>query len=205
MSIPTYLSQAIPVISLRPNWSEPVNVLLSRATTITEALDTTEARQARQPRSLVSLGYTTVGLSAAETAWLRRIVETAEELPVACPLWPFQCRITAAASASDTSLTVDTTDDMLFDVFAEHAIVWERHDLWEVVELDTVGTNSVSLLAGLANDYSANSSFLIPLAYGHIPRGSVEQLTDEHGVWQCQFSERFHNLNDQSVAEDAPA
>lgn len=204
MSIPTYQSTTIPVISLRPNWQDGIATSMQRQTTITEALDTSEERQARAPRSLYGISYSTLALSLDETSYLRRVVETADELPVACPLWDMACKLTAAASIAATSLTVDDTTDRLFDVFFEHAILWQRYDLWEVVELDTVGANSVTLLAGLAAAYPANTSYLIPLAYGHVPRGPVEQLTDEHGIWTCDFTERFHNLNDQSVAEDSP-
>lgn len=203
MSIPTYQGNAIPVISLRPDWKRPVRFVQRYTTGITEALDTTEERQARQPRALYALEYASLFVSAAETAYLRRVVETADDLPVACPLWPLGCKLTAAAAATATALTVDDSASCLFGVFFQYALLWEDYDHWEVVELNTVGATAVALLAGLANSY-AGGALLLPLAYGHVPRGPVEQLTDEHGVWECKFAERFHRLHDQSVPEDQP-
>lgn len=201
--IPTYQATAIPVISLRPDWARPVKLVQRYATTITEALDTTEERQCRQPRCLYAIEYTTLFLSTAETAYLRRVVETAGALPVACPLWPLSCKLTVAASVGATALTVDDSTVALFDVFHQFAILWQDYDHWEIVELDTVGTTAVTLLAALADDYAVGAE-LLPLAYGHVPRGPVEQLTDEQGTWECKFEERFHRLHDQSVPEDAP-
>lgn len=203
MAIPTYQSQAIPVISLQPDWSTPPKWRQRYSTIITEALDTTEERQARQPRALYGLTYKTRALSAAETAYLRTLLETSDDLPVACPLWPLGCQLTAAASAGATSLTLDDTADCLFEVFAQYALLWQSYDHWEVVELDAVSDNGATLLAATSLAYTANPpALLLPLAYGHVPRGPVEQMTDEHGAWECQFIETFHRLHDQSVPED---
>lgn len=201
MAIPTYNGQTIPVITLPPNWATRPKWRQSYSTTITEALDTTEERQARRPRPLYSLSYTTLGLRAAETAYLRRVIETADDLPVACPLWPMACQLTAAVSAGATTIVTEDPTDCLFGVFYEYALLWESYSMWEVIELESVNLTGFTLLAAIAGEYSSQA-FVLPLAYGHVPRGPITQLTDEHGRWECRFEERFHRLHDQSVPED---
>lgn len=200
MSIPTYRGQTIPVISFPVNWADGMKWRQSYSTTITEALDLGEERQGRLPRALYSLTYSTVGLTAAETAYLRRVIETADDLPVACPLWPLACQLTAAATAGDTRIATDDPEDCLFQVFTEYALIWESFDQWEVVELFYTHTSGFILNAALTGNYST-AALVMPLAYGHVPRGPVDQLTDEHGIWECQFSEKYLGLHDQSIVE----
>lgn len=207
MSIPTYNGQTIPIIALPPDWSQPVSWSQHYATTISEALSTAEERQARFPRPLYGLRYSTLGLDAAETAYLRRIIETADDLPVGCPFWPLAARLTAPAASGATSLATDSTEGCLFGVFYQFALLWESFEHWEIIELSSV------LAAGfdcqpIAGSYGSEA-VVLPLAYGHVPRGPVSQLTDEHGRWDCDFNETFHRLHDQSLIEgtipDPPA
>lgn len=200
MSIPVYRGQAIPVIALAPDWVNPVRFGLEYSTTVSEALDTSEERQARFLRPLYRLDYTTIGLSAAQTACLRSVIETADDLPVACPLWPLAVTLSAAVAAGATTLTLTDARDCLFDVFHEFALVWESFDKWEIAELMSVMPESARLLVPLQKGYSSDALF-IPLAYGFVPRGPVTQVTDINGRWQCRFEERFHRLHDQSIPE----
>ena len=213
MAIPVYNGSAIPVMSLRPDWSGPFRWRQRYATTITESLNGTEERQCRQPRPLYGLSFRTTALSADETSYLRRLLEKPDAMPMAVPLWPLAVKLTAAADATDTSLALDDTEDCLLavhpeasypldaGVFSEFAILWEDYDHWEIVELDEVSANGATLLAGLANNYTS-AAVLVPIAYGHVARANIEQLTDEHGQWECHFIETFHRLHDQSVPED---
>lgn len=69
--------------------------------------------------------------------------------------------------------------------------------------MGAVTANGATLLATLANDYTTAAQ-LIPIAYGKIPRGDIDQVTDEHGRYQCEFDETFHRLHDQS-RDEVPA
>ncbi|HMP83058.1 MAG TPA: hypothetical protein PKA41_10195 [Verrucomicrobiota bacterium] len=205
----TYQSRTVPIISLRPDWSGGIRFGQHCATTITEALNSKEHRQSRRPRALYSLDYVTQSLSAAETEYVRRLIETADDLPVGCPLWPLACKLTAAASVTDTSLAVDDSDHCLFNVFHQYAILWQSFNRWEIVALSSVGQTSIILASGLEAGFDAGAQ-LMPIAFGHVPRSRVGQLTDEHGSWQCRFSERFVKVSgtlgviDQSVPEVDP-
>lgn len=200
MSIPVYNEQEIPVITLRPDWVRPLKWSQQYSTTISEALDTSEERQTRFPRPLYRLSYTTLGLSASETSYLRTIIETADDLPVACPLWPLAVPLATDVAAGETTIVFEDANDCLFDVFHEFALVWETFDHWEIVELSFVIPESAGFVAPLQNSYSTEALFL-PLAYGLVPRGPVTQLTDANGRWNCRFEETFHRLHDQSLVE----
>ena len=200
MAIPTYRGSAIPVLSLPPDWSGGVKWRQLYSTIVTESLNGAEERQARFPRALYGLKFRTVGLTAAETAYLRALIEKPDALPVACPLWPLAARLMADAGAGSTSLTTDATEDCLFEVLSDFALLWADFETWEVVELSSVSSTEITLSAVTARAYSAGALFL-PLAYGHAARGNIDQLTDEHGQWDCEFNETFHRLHDQSLSE----
>ena len=198
--VPEGPTSAYRVLSLRPDAATPPRWSNRYSTTITESLNGTEERQARFPRALYALSFQVTCINAAETAYLRAILEDSDAAPVACPLWPLACKLTAAAGILATTLALDDTADCLFEVFQQFALLWEDFDHWQVVELATVTANGATLIAGTFSAYPANA-LLIPLAYGHAPRGNIDQLTDLHGQWRCDFSETFHRLHDQSVAE----
>jgi Fibronectin type III domain len=200
MSLPTYRGTTIPVVPFAVDWETSPKWSQTYSTTITECLDTSEERQARLPRPLYGLVFRTLSLSASEQAYLQNLMQTAANLPFACPLWPMQCALTAAASAGATSLTVDSTTDCLFEVFYQYAILWESFESWEIVELSAVGTNTMTLAAAITGTYST-SAFLVPVAYGLVPREPMTQITDENGQWDCKFQETFNRLTDQSVPE----
>ncbi len=212
--IPTYQGAVIPVLSIQPDWQSQIKWRQSYSTTITESLNCAEERQARFPRALYGLGFKTTCLSAAETAFLRTLIESQSATIVACPLWPLACRLTASVSSGATSMTVDDPTECLLvlhpdanyplekPVFGAYALLWESWDKWEVVELSSVTTGgAVTLSAVLVGDYTT-SALLMPLSYGHVGRGNIDQITDEHGQWDCEFHETFHRLHDQSIPED---
>lgn len=203
MAIPTFNGETIPVISIQPDWKQQVILRPRHKTTIAEAIDLTEERQNLAPRALYSLEYQSLTLSTQESGYLKRVLDLADDLPVAVPIWPMAAKLSVAASSSATTLTVDDTTGCMFDAFHEHAILWEDFQTWEIVQLNVVGATSVTLLAGISRNYSIKAK-LIPVAYGSLARESINGLTDAHGEWHCMFDEMFHGLNDQSVPEDEP-
>lgn len=203
MAIPTFNGEAIPVLTIQPDWTQPIILRPRHKTIIAEAIDLTEERQNLAPRALYGLEFQSLTLSTQESGYLKRILDLAKALPVAVPIWPMAAKLTVAASSSATTLTVEDTSWSMFDVFHQHAILWESFLLWEIVELNAVGSTSVTLLAGLAHSYTTKAK-LIPVAYGSLSRESLAGLTDANCEWRCIFEEVFHRLNDQSIPEDAP-
>lgn len=204
MSIPTFNGSAIPVLTVPPNWTTPVELSVRHTTNIAESLSLVEERQTLAPRPLYGLRFRAMTRSAKELGYLKTVVDLAADLPVAVPLWPLAARLTAAASLGATSLTLDDTSGCLFDVFGDFALLWERFDAWEVVQLSGVTQFGASLAAGTANAYTA-AALLLPLGYGSLTREGVTARTDIAGEWRCKFDEMFHGLTGQGTPEDVPA
>jgi len=203
MAIPTFNGLTIPVVSIQPDWKVTPVLSLNHKTTVAEAIDLTEERESLAPRCLYGMEFQTLTLTSQESGYLKRVLDLAEDLPVACPLWPMAAKLSAAAVLGATTLAVDDTTGCLFEVFHSHAILWESFLKWEIVELNAVNQFSVTLLAGLTQGYSAAAK-LVPIAYGNLSRDSLTGLTDANVEWKCTFMEVFHRLNDQSVPEAVP-
>ena len=204
MSIPTFSGSAIPILSVPPDWSDTVELSMRYPSNIAEALSLLEERQSLSPRPLYGLRFASLTRAAKEVGYLKTIVELAQDLPVGVPLWPLAAKLTAAASAGATSLSVDDTTGCLFDVFTQYALVWQSFDVWEVVELSGVTQFGATLSAATANAYTT-TAFLLPLAYGSLKREGATGLTDTAAKWKCRFEETFHGLHAQGTPEDTPA
>lgn len=196
---PQYRGKDIPVFSVCPNWDAGLNQKLSYHTIICEALDLSEERFGRYPRCLFGLTYKTLPLRGQETGYIRQVLELAQEMPLALPVWTEGAKLTADIAAVVTSLPVDDTTVTLFTVLHQFAIIWRDYLTWEIVQVTAVNANSLTITATLSAWKKGDTVF--PLAVGFIPRPAAQQLTDEHGVMQVEFIEKFIAEYDQSIAE----
>lgn len=202
MSIATYNSETIPIVSIPPDWDTSIKFDLLFKTDIAEALSNKEERQARFPGDFWALRYDSATLSEQESGYLRQFLETVLDMPVGCPMWPFAARLTAGISPGATSLSVDDTTDCQFDQ-RPFALIWESFDNWEVVQLDTVGTNTLTLFVATTTGTFTTAARVMPLAYGLLARSSTKPQTDELSNWSCDFTEKALAL--EYATANAPA
>lgn len=200
MPHPQYLGQDLPVYSVEPNWKNAVGLRTIFNTLVREALDTSEERQARWPRSLYGLRYQTLPLDGQETGYIRRVMELAQALPVIMPVWTDGCRLLANAASGATVLSVDDTDPTLFSVLADYVIVWSDFKTWEVLEVADIAGDEITLADATTLDWDAGA-MVYPILIGYLERNEQRQLTDEHGVHSVAFEERFNSITNQGLVE----
>lgn len=200
MPRPQYLGTDIPVFSFKPNWAQSVRLQCLYRTIIKEALDTSEERRGGRPRCLYGISFQTLSLTGTEQGYLRRILELAQAMPIVMPVWTEQCRLTVNASGGSTSLTVDDTDETLFSVLVDYVLLWTSYNRWEVLEIQEVEANTITLAEATSGSFAAGS-MVVPILIGKLPRQNLRQITDENGVFRVDFEERFNGLTDQSLVE----
>jgi hypothetical protein len=203
MAFPQYKSVNVPIFTGPPSWDGGVTVAAAYRTTIFEALDTSEERHSQFPRPLYRTRYRTLTLTANETAYLRKVIELAKEMPIGVPLWPMRTKLTANAAAGATILTVDDLNYRLWDVFNKFALIWRDYRTWEVIDMSGAAGTSISLSAVLAGSWQAGDT-VVPLLFGHLGRESFSALTDENAQVEVACTERFIRLTDPPTAPEAP-
>lgn len=205
--IPTYNGQTIPIITVPPDWSSQDLVLSTEHDTIVrEALDNSEERMQMRPRCLYGLTYTATGLSSQETSYLRKLFERSQALPVGCPIWTDAVTLEASASIGATSLTTSSTIGLLFPVFA-YVLVWQDFKTWEVLEVDDASVDgTISLAEASTIQWAANTTLVVPLAFGHVSRPTDAWHTTDHASVQVAFQERllFGEIEEESPWPIAP-
>lgn len=191
-SAPRYDSEEIDVLTVEPNWREPVKLRVINQTLIHEALDTSEERLGTRPRPLYGLQFTSRALHARGTAYVRRVLDLAQEKPFGVPLWMAQTKLTADVAANATTLTVDSIEFSLWEAIQPYAILWRDFETWEIVKLRELDDDNVTIRLenGTRNAWVAGDR-IIPLLYGKLLRNPHTQLTDERGELEVDFEERF--------------
>ncbi len=161
---------------------------------VREALDTSEERLQTRPRPLYGIKYTTFTLTEQETGYIRRALELPDGLPFAMPYWPDQVKLSVTAAAGASVLTVESTDDSLWDTFNELAIIWTAFNSWELVSVGSVTTNTITLDNALAAEWSAGA-WVVPIMFGHLKRNDKANITSEHSRFSVDFEERYFVLH----------
>jgi hypothetical protein len=202
MPHPQYKGTNLPVYSVGPDWKASVLLRAIYSTIVREALDLSELRSARFPRSLFGLRFSTLPLSAQETAYIRRVMELAQALPVIMPVWTDASKLTAGILSGATTLPVDDSSPTLLSVLYDYVIVWQDFKTWEVLATDSISKTSITLADATTRAYPAGT-LVFPILIGKMARPNARALTDVNGVHQVEFEERFHGLTDQSVIEQS--
>ena len=163
---------------------------------VREALDTSEERLQTRPRPLYGISYTPLTITEQETGYIRRLIELADGLPFGIPIWQDRVKLTADVAAGASILAVESTDNSLWDTFDELAIIWRSFDDWEIVSVDSVSTNAVTLDAELTENWETaddegKPAWVIPVAFGHLKRNEATNLTSDHAKISVDFEDRY--------------
>lgn len=187
-----YNGKDIPVITLPPQWegAGAVRATMAHRTIVAEALDGTEDRRQRRPRPLWHLSYRAVSHTARETGYMRGVLLAAREMPVAVPFWPQAVALTADAAADTLTVQHEAAAGFFQYRPGGYALLLTDALHWETVRIAEPGATETELTAGLAANWPARTYF-VPLLIGHMPKPDTAHETDELGVWQIDFEEKF--------------
>lgn len=200
MSAPTYRGSAIPVLTLEPQWSSVVRLTLVHRSSVYEALDTSEERHGLSPRPLYRLEYDAMTSQGSETGYCRRLFDLANAVPIACPVWFDYVTLTAQASIGATTLTVDTTQNSLWQVANDYCLVRSDWRTWELLQCSSVGSTSIGLTDATTKLWSVGTR-IYPVLFGRLSRNDWTALTDEHATIPITFDETFNLIGNQGRIE----
>lgn len=166
------------ILALEPE--RPLETTLEWATNILTSSNGKEQRQALRslPRESHALRY--APLTVAGKNLLRNQLMSHHDKAYGVPVWLEETPLTSAASATDTTIFLDTS----FARFAvdEAVIVWTDENTYAVNQIDTVLADRLTLVRPLGADFTAGT-MVIPMITGQIRQevsGSVISPQFEH-------------------------
>lgn len=184
-----YKGIQVPVFSIPPNWKKPVRLQEVDATLVREALSTAEDRLQRRPRALFNIDYQTLTLSAQETGFIRKVLETAAEMPCAVGFWPDALKLTASATIGNPFVLTEATLGTLFEADS-YFMLWSRFNNIETGRIQSVGTAGLNLVQPLTKAWIPGD-VILPVYLGKLIKPNTPHVTDENGVFKVKFEEQF--------------
>ena len=186
----------IPVITMTPLWSEPMETTFNTVTTILETLSGKESRTARLYRPLVGADYVGIAADQAEHLLYKDIFSAWKDSGMfAIPLWMDAVQLDADITTTPISYFFANGFNRLFRWF-RYALLWESPEHCEVIEIKRIGKsgsgNKQIVCRGsspVSNTYHAGA-FLVPLAIGTIAQPDREFLCNTVNTIQISFNEK---------------
>jgi hypothetical protein len=155
------------ILTQDADWSEPVEERHEYLTDILSAY--TSAEQRVQLRTLPRFGlkFRLLLHTAEEAARFESDLWRLGARRVKVPLWPDATPLTAAAAPSETFLECETATRRFW---AGHsAMLWRDPGTYEIVEVDSVTPEGLTLSAGLVGDWLADGrTYLVPILLGRL-------------------------------------
>jgi hypothetical protein len=185
-----YRTTPVPVFTIPPNWKTAPKIAEDHGGLVREALSTAEDRRADRHRSLWSISYKTLTLTAQEMGYIRKVLETPEALPFACGFWPLAAKLASPGVQGTPYVTIDDLGATLFDILP-YAMLWSAFDTFELVRVAIASASTVQFTTGLATNWPAGT-WLVPVTTGALKRPDSRSLTDANDEFKVDFSERFY-------------
>ena len=205
----------ITVITMTPQWSEPMETTFNTQTTILETLSGKESRTARLYRPLVGIDFVGIAADQAEHQLYKAIFERWSETGIyAVPLWMDAVNLDADITADETH-RVQTFSangfNRLFRWF-RYALLWQSPEHCQIIEIKYINKGAEShnpqIVCRGFDDAKVKMSFnkgdfLVPLAIGSISQPDREFLTNAINTIQISFVEKqgaikFYSGSDES-------
>lgn len=205
----------ITVITMTPQWSEPMETTFNTQTTILETLSGKESRTARLYRPLVGIDFVGIAADQAEHQLYKAIFERWSETGIyAVPLWMDAVNLDADITADETH-RVQTFSangfNRLFRWF-RYALLWQSPEHCQIIEIKYINKgaefHNPQIVCRGFDDAKVKMSFnkgdfLVPLAIGSISQPDREFLTNAINTIQISFVEKqgaikFYSGSDES-------
>ena len=187
----TYRDQEVPVFSIPPNWQSPLTLTEEWGVFVRESLDVSETRRGSRPRPLYKVEYATLGLSAQEQGYTRKVLEYPTDLPTACGLWEDEVLVSVASTIGNPWIDVETTLGTLFDVIP-YMMVWTAFNEFEVHRVAAVNATQIQITDSFEAAWPVGAR-VVPVTIGKLGRPKTSQLTDVAGQFRVRFEEAWFN------------
>jgi hypothetical protein len=159
----TMFGKTTRVFPFHPNWTSPVSEGLEWKTDILRARDGSEQRRSLRMEPRRSFEYNIL-LQRSLTADFEAMLRGWQNRYFALPVWTDRAKLTADAPGLSTTISVNT--DTIGFQSAGFALIYHSEKVFEVVEIDSVGTNTLTLSEPTGWDWPAGV-LVYPLIVGH--------------------------------------
>ena len=179
------------ILAVRPDWADDVTVEYLWKTVVAQAVTGSEKRSGLWAFSHRALSFQCESRSGMEAAMLRQRLQGSLGLIFGVPFWPDAVTLSADCEAGATSLPVSSTADRRFP--AGGLAIAVSGSAYEVFTLDSVGATSLTLEAGIQQDWPAGT-MICPFFQGRMDSTGGEitgetgesagisiRITEEHG------------------------
>jgi hypothetical protein len=187
----TYQDTPIPVFSVRANWAAQISITEEWGVFARESLDTTETRRGSRPRPLYKLEYSTLTLSAQEQGYIRKVLEGAEDSPIAVGFWEDAILLSQDSVIGNPWIDVESTLGTLFDVLP-YMMIWSDFNEFECHRVAAVNATQIQVTDSIEAVWPAGT-FVVPVAVGKVGRVKTSALTDVNDVFRLKFEEVWLN------------
>lgn len=187
----TYRDRPIPIMSIPPNWGRGLTLGEEWGTFVREALDTGETRRTSRPRPLYKIEFDTLALSAQEQGFIRKVLESTEDMPVGVPFWQDAVDVTVASTVGNPWIDVEFTANTLFGVLP-YMIVWTDYRTFETHRVAAINATQIQVVDSMDLSWPVGAK-VAPLAVGRLAKQKAPALTDVNSVFRVKFEEVFLN------------
>lgn len=173
------IGRRIVVWPFPPNWSDPVDESLEFLTDIVTAYAGDEQRRALRSKPRRTIEYTSL-LKKEDAAISSNLLWGWQNRSFALPLWFDKTWLTAAATAGNIVLTLDTTSRGFFA--GGLILLYASSTDYEAIQMDSFTSSTITLSKGLEQSWPLNTK-VFPMNIVRVPRNvSAQRLTS--GVLQ---------------------
>ncbi len=165
------------ILAVRPDWSSAVGLEYLWKTVIKQAVTGAEKRSSLWSVPHRTFEFQCEARNGMEASMLRQRLQGSLGLIYGVPLWSDAVALSAGCDAGDRTLPVTDTVNRLFP--ADGLAIIVSGAAYEVLPLDSVGANSLTLAADLPQDWPAGS-FVCPFFQGRMDKNQIT-LSGETG------------------------
>lgn len=167
----TLLAPSAPLVTIRHDWSDPVEVVSTLPSRVLAKEDGTEQRLPLSQSATEVVTYRLIAPTYGDAANLKTLLDAATDALVRVPRWEDEARIPDGSSvlAGDSTIPCDPSDRPSF-VAGSEVLLWRSPTSYEVAVIDTVGGSSIDTVDPLASDWAAGT-IVVPIheARVHLP------------------------------------
>ena len=165
INVPITLQRVV-LFAIQPEL--PFTEKLRWLTEVLGHVDGTEQRLSARKNPRQSFVWDFIMEDGPERAFFSNLLFDWQSRVFGLPIWYELTRLTSAAVAADTTLTVGTTDYADYRV-GGLAVIFESRTKFDVLEVDSITATTIVFTSGILNNYAVGT-FAMPLRTGNAQR-----------------------------------
>lgn len=157
----TLLAPSAPLVTIRHDWTDPVEIEPTWPSRVLTKEDGTEQRLPLSQAATEVVTYRLLAPTYGDAANLKTLLDNATDALVRVPRWEDEARVTTAVSAGASTIPCDPSDRPSF-VAGSEVLLWRSATSYEVAVIATVGGSSIDTVDPLVSAWGAGT-IVVPI------------------------------------------